>query len=145
MLSGDNDLVASEIARQCGIRRFKAQVLPQDKANEIKKLQAEYGRVAMIGDGINDAPALKTADIGIAMGEGTDIAMEAADITIVRSELSSLITAISLSTNTFRKIKQNLFWAFFYNLIAIPLADLRSFASLIAEIRHGIQFGNCGH
>lgn len=134
MLSGDTEEVAAEIARQCGIGHFKAGILPGDKANEIKRLQSEFGRVAMIGDGINDAPALKMADIGIAMGKGTDIAMEAADITIVRSDLSSLLVAITLSNNTFRKIKQNLFWAFFYNLIAIPLAVFGALHPIIAEM-----------
>ena len=134
MLSGDKQETAQAIANQVGIARFFAQALPEHKANMIKTLQKEYGRVAMVGDGINDAPALKTADIGIAMGQGTDIAIEAADITIVRDDLRSLPLAVELSIQTFRKIRQNLFWAFFYNLIAIPLAVLGILHPIIAEI-----------
>jgi len=134
MLSGDNEAVAKAIAKQCGIEHVLANILPEDKAIQIRNLQSQLGAVAMVGDGINDAPALKQADIGIAMGQGTDIAMEAADITIVRSELTALITAIKLSKATFRKIKQNLFWAFFYNLIAIPLAVMGLLHPVIAEM-----------
>ncbi len=133
MISGDNVKTAKAIAAQCGIDNYLANVLPKDKATEVQKLQAKYGAVAMVGDGINDAPALKAADIGIAMGQGTDIAIEAADITIVRNNLLSLITAINLSNQTFRKIKQNLFWAFFYNLIAIPLAIFGILHPVVAE------------
>lgn len=133
MISGDNLQTANAIAAECGIDIVLAEVLPGDKANEVKKLQAQYGAVAMVGDGINDAPALKAADIGIAMGQGTDIAIEAADITIVRNNLHSLITAINLSNQTFKKIKQNLFWAFFYNLIAIPLAIFGVLHPVVAE------------
>jgi Cu+-exporting ATPase len=134
MLSGDNETVAAAIAKQCGIERVLANVLPADKAIQVRNLQQQLGYVAMVGDGINDAPALKQADIGIAMGQGTDIAMEAADVTIVRSELTSLLTAIRLSRATFSKIRQNLFWAFFYNLIAIPLAVLGLLHPVIAEM-----------
>ncbi len=134
MLSGDNETVALAIAKQCGIEHVLANVLPENKAIQIRNLQSQLGAVAMVGDGINDAPALKQADIGIAMGQGTDIAMEAADITIVRSELTALIVAIKLSRATFRKIKQNLFWAFFYNLIAIPLAVMGLLHPVIAEM-----------
>lgn len=134
MLSGDNETVARAIAKQCGIDRVLANVLPQEKAIQIRNLQQQLGAVAMVGDGINDAPALKQADIGIAMGQGTDIAMESADITIVRSELKALITAVKLSKATFRKIKQNLFWAFFYNLIAIPLAVAGLLHPVVAEM-----------
>jgi P-type Cu+ transporter len=134
MLSGDNETVAAAIAKQCGIDRILANVLPADKAIQIRNLQAQLGAVAMVGDGINDAPALKQADIGIAMGQGTDIAMEAADITIVRSDLTALLKAIKLSKATFRKIRQNLFWAFFYNLVAIPLAVLGLLHPVIAEM-----------
>jgi Cu+-exporting ATPase len=133
MISGDNARTARAIADQCGIDIVLAEVLPKDKADEVRKLQAQYGPVAMVGDGINDAPALKAADIGIAMGQGTDIAIEAADITIVRNNLQSLITAINLSNQTFKKIKQNLFWAFFYNLIAIPLAVFGVLHPVVAE------------
>ncbi|HRY84018.1 MAG TPA: heavy metal translocating P-type ATPase, partial [Candidatus Cloacimonadota bacterium] len=122
MVSGDNLETAQAVADLCGITQLRANVLPQDKVEAVKDLRKQFGAVAMVGDGINDAPALKAADIGIAMGQGTDIAIEAADITIVRSDLRSLLKAINLSRATFRKIRQNLFWAFFYNLIAIPLA-----------------------
>ena len=134
MISGDNADTAKAIAALCGIERVMANVLPGEKASAIIKLRDELGPIAMVGDGINDAPALKAADIGIAMGYGTDIAIEAADITIVRSELTSLPKAIKLSIATFRKIRQNLFWAFFYNLIAIPLAILGLLYPVIAEI-----------
>lgn len=134
MLSGDNQDTADAIAAQCGISRTRAKALPADKANIIRELQREFGAIAMVGDGINDAPALKQADIGIAMGQGTDIAIEAADITIMRDNLHSLPIAINLSVQTFRKIRQNLFWAFFYNLIAIPLAVIGVLHPIIAEI-----------
>ncbi|HOZ01544.1 MAG TPA: heavy metal translocating P-type ATPase [Candidatus Syntrophosphaera sp.] len=134
MLSGDNEETASAIAAQCGITQIRARALPADKANIIKELQAQYGSVAMVGDGINDAPALKQADIGIAMGQGTDIAIEASDITILRDELALIPQAVKLSLQTFRKIRQNLFWAFFYNLIAIPLAVFGALHPVIAEI-----------
>lgn len=134
MLSGDNEETAAAIAAQCGISKVRARALPQDKANIIKELQAEYGPVAMVGDGINDAPALKIADIGIAMGQGTDIAIEAADITILRNNLELIPQAVRLSLETFRKIRQNLFWAFFYNLVAIPLAVFGALHPVIAEI-----------
>ncbi|HOD18371.1 MAG TPA: heavy metal translocating P-type ATPase [Candidatus Cloacimonadota bacterium] len=139
MLSGDNSTVAQAIAKQCGIERVFANVLPADKVAYVRNLQQEFGAVAMVGDGINDAPALKQADIGIAMGKGTDIAMEAADITIVRNDLTALLKAINLSRATFKKIKQNLFWAFFYNLIAIPLAVLGVLHPVIAEIAMAIS------
>jgi Cu+-exporting ATPase len=134
MLSGDNAATAAVIASQCGITRFYANALPADKAGIIKGLQTEFGTVAMAGDGINDAPALKQANIGIAMGKGTDVAIEASDITIVRDDLRALPLAIKLSVQTFRKIRQNLFWAFFYNLIAIPLAVTGVLHPIIAEI-----------
>ena len=134
MLSGDNESTAAAIAAQLGIARFRAQALPADKARIIGELRAEYGPVAMVGDGINDAPALKLADIGIAMGQGTDIAIEAADITILRDQLELIPQAVRLSVETFRKIRQNLFWAFFYNLVAIPLAVFGALHPVIAEI-----------
>jgi len=122
MLTGDNRRTAEAIRRTLEIDKVISEVLPQDKEREIRELQDQGKKVAMVGDGINDAPALARADVGIAIGAGTDVAIESADIVLMRNDLLDAVSAIQLSTATIRNIKQNLFWAFFYNTLGIPLA-----------------------
>lgn len=122
MLTGDNEKVANWVAKQLGIEEVYAEVLPDDKANQVKEIQAKGWKVAMTGDGVNDAPALATADLGIAIGAGTDVAMETADVVLVRSNPNDVVTLMDLSRKTYRKMVQNLWWASGYNILAIPLA-----------------------
>ncbi len=122
MLTGDNENTAKAIASQAGINHFKAETLPGEKAEFIKKLQSEGKIVAMAGDGINDSAALAQADVGIAMGKGSDIAIDVAEMTIISSDLNKIPQAIRLSKQTVTTIRQNLFWAFIYNVIGIPIA-----------------------
>ena len=122
MLTGDNERTARAIAKKAGIQQIISQVLPQEKSRVIQDLQAEGKSVIMVGDGINDAPALATADIGIAMGSGTDIAMESADIVVMKPQLMDVVRTLEISRYTIKTIKENLFWAFIYNVLAIPVA-----------------------
>ncbi|HHY21127.1 MAG TPA: copper-translocating P-type ATPase, partial [Bacilli bacterium] len=132
MLTGDNERTAKAIAKEVGIEHIFAEVLPEDKAKKVEQLQQEGKKVIMVGDGINDAPALAIADIGMAIGTGTDVAIEAADITLMRGDLRAVVQAIRLSHLTMRNIKQNLFWAFVYNSIGIPVAAMGFLAPWVA-------------
>jgi P-type Cu+ transporter len=132
MITGDNSRTAESIAVNMGVDSFISGVLPHEKAQQIKILQANGERVAMVGDGVNDAPALAQADVSIAMASGTDVAMETADITLMHNDLSGVVEAIRLSGRTILTIKQNLFWAFIYNVIGIPMAALGLLSPMVA-------------
>ena len=133
MITGDNEKTAKAIASQVGIKEIIANVLPEDKVKKVEELQKQ-GMVSFIGDGINDAPAIKQSNVGIAMGTGTDIAIESGDLVLAKGSLKGVVQAINLSKATFKKIKQNLFWAFAYNTVAIPLAIAGVLHPVVAEI-----------
>jgi Cu+-exporting ATPase len=132
MLTGDNPRAAQAVADKVGIDQVIAEVLPEGKVAQIQALRAEGRQVAMVGDGVNDAPALATADVGMAMGTGTDVAMETAGITLMRGDPTLVVEALSISRATYHKIRQNLFWAFVYNVIAIPLAAFGTLSPVVA-------------
>jgi Cu+-exporting ATPase len=139
MLTGDNEQTAKAIAGKLGMSDIYAEVMPEEKVEVVIQAQEKYGMVAMVGDGINDAPALAQANVGVAIGTGTDIAIESGDIILVRGDISGLVSAIKLSRETFKKIRQNLFWAFFYNIVAIPLATFGLMHPVFAEVAMAIS------